>query len=50
MSPVLPSVTEEQGKVSKEEDKEGLQSLSWSSDKLRNSGSNQGKDVLPKGQ
>lgn len=50
MSPVLSSVPEEQGKVSKEEDKEGMQSLSWSSDSLQNSGPGQGEDVLPKGQ
>lgn len=47
MSPV----TEEEGKeVSKEDYKEGMQSLSWSSYTLRNSGPGQGKDVLPKGQ
>lgn len=51
MSPVLSSVPEEQGKeVSKEEDKEGMQSLSWSSDSLQNSGPGKGEDVLPKGQ
>lgn len=36
--------------VSKEEDKGGMQSLSLSSDKLQNSGPDQGEDVLPKGQ
>jgi len=49
MSPVLSSVTEEQGKgVRKEEDKEGMQSLALSSDKLQNSSPHQGEDILPK--
>lgn len=51
MSLVLSSVTEEPGKeVSREEDKEAMQSLSRSTNKLQNSGPGQGKDVLPKSQ
>lgn len=36
--------------ISKEEDKKGMQSLSWSPDQLQNSGPGQGEDILPKGQ
>lgn len=50
MCPVLPADPEEQGKeVRMEEDKKGVQSLSWSPDQLQHSGPGQGEDVLPKG-